>query len=80
MGSIEALAAAIEQHVAAIRAAAWNAPPEAAPRGMRSFGMSAMDSSNVSMFWTQKMMADLSMFERQQALAQQAEAKYTSMP
>ncbi len=46
----------------------------------RHFGMSAMDYSNVSMYWSQKMMADLSMFERQQAMAEQAEAKYARMP
>jgi hypothetical protein len=46
----------------------------------KHFGMSAMDYSNVSMYWTQKMMADLSMFEKQQALAHQAEAKFATMP
>lgn len=44
------------------------------------FNMSAMDVSNVGMYWSQKMMADLSMFDTQTRLMAQYEQKYMNMP
>lgn len=41
--------------------------------------MTAMDVSNVSMYWSEKMMADLSMFERQTQLQNHYEAQYAQM-
>ena len=41
--------------------------------------MTAMDYSNISMYWSQKMMADLSMFERQTQIANHYEAQYANM-
>ena len=46
----------------------------------KHFGMSAMDYSNVSMYFMQKMMADVSLLEKQAQLAAQYEQKYLGMP
>jgi hypothetical protein len=46
----------------------------------KHFKMTAMDVSNVGMYWTQKMMADLSMFDTQSKLSAQFEQKYLSIP
>lgn len=46
----------------------------------KHFKMTAMDVSNVGMYWSQKMMADLSMFDTQSKLSAQYEQKYMSMP
>ena len=45
---------------------AWSKQGKDVSAGLHKyFQMTAMDYSNVSMYWSQKMMADLSMFERQ---------------
>jgi hypothetical protein len=41
--------------------------------------MTAIDLSNVGMYWMQKMMADMSMFERQTQLTNHYEAQYANM-
>ena len=45
----------------------------------KHFQMSAIDFSNVGMYWSQKMMADLSMFDTQSKLVAQYEQKYLAM-
>ncbi len=45
----------------------------------KHFQMTAMDYSNISMYWTQKMMADLSMFDRQTQLQNHYEQRYLQM-
>ncbi len=61
--------------------AAWSKQGKDISAGLhRHFNMSAMDFSNVSSYWSQKMMADLSMFDRQSALVDQYERKYMTMP
>jgi hypothetical protein len=42
--------------------------------------MTAQDFSNISMYWSNKMMQDLSSFDRLNTLVQQYEQKYLSMP
>ncbi len=46
----------------------------------KTFKITAMDVSSIGMYWSQKMMADLSMFDRQSQLMTQYEQKYLSMP
>lgn len=60
---------------------AWTKQGKDVSAGLHKyFQMTAMDYSNVSMYWSQKMMADLSMFDRQTQLSAQAEQKYLQMP
>lgn len=60
---------------------AWTKQGKDVSAGLHKyFQMTAMDYSNVSMYWSQKMMADLSMFDRQNALSAQAEQKYMQLP
>ena len=59
---------------------AWSKQGKDISAGLhKHFQMTAMDYSNVSMYWSQKMMADLSMFERQTQIANHFEAQYASM-
>lgn len=59
---------------------AWSKQGKDISAGLHKyFQMSAMDVSNVSMYWSQKMMADLSMFERQTQLQTHYEAQYAQM-
>jgi hypothetical protein len=61
--------------------AAWSKQGKDISAGLhKHFNMTAMDFSNVGMYWSQKMMADMSMFERQSQLVQQYEQKYLSIP
>jgi hypothetical protein len=46
----------------------------------KTFRISAMDVSSIGMYWSQKMMADLSMFDRQSQLMAQYEQQYLAMP
>jgi hypothetical protein len=46
----------------------------------RTFKISAMDVSTISVYWSQKMMADLSMFEKQTALMSRYEQQYLAAP
>jgi hypothetical protein len=46
----------------------------------QTFKITAMDVSSIGMYWSQKMMADLSMFDQQSKLMAQYEQKYLSMP
>lgn len=60
---------------------AWSKQGKDISAGLhKHFNMTSMDISNVSMYWSQKMMADLSMFDRQSKLVEQYEGKYLSMP
>ncbi len=45
----------------------------------KHFKMTAMDVSSVSMYWSQRMMQDMSMFEKQSQLTTQFEQRYLSM-
>jgi len=45
----------------------------------KHFKMTAMDVSSVSMYWSQRMMQDMSMFEKQSQLTSQFEQRYLSM-
>jgi hypothetical protein len=59
---------------------AWSQQGKDVSAGLhKHFNMTAMDYSNVSMYWSQKMMADLSMFDRQAQLAQHYEQQYLRM-
>ena len=46
----------------------------------KTFKISAMDVSSIGMYSSQKMMADMSMFDRQSRLMAQYEQKYLAMP
>ena len=46
----------------------------------KHFQMTAMDYSNISMYWSQKMMANLSMFDQQTQMAAHYERQYLAMP
>jgi hypothetical protein len=46
----------------------------------KTFKISAMDVSSIGMYWSQKMMADLSMFDQQSRLMAQYEQKYLTVP
>jgi hypothetical protein len=46
----------------------------------KTFKITAMDVSTIGLYWNQKMMADLSMFEKQTALMGQYEQRYLAMP
>jgi hypothetical protein len=46
----------------------------------KHFKMTAMDVSNVSMYWSQRMMQDLSMFQTQSDLSAKYEQQYLAMP
>jgi hypothetical protein len=46
----------------------------------RTFKITAMDVSSIGMYWSQKMMADMSMFDTQSQLMARYEQKYLSMP
>lgn len=60
---------------------AWSKQGKDISAGLdKHFKMTAMDFSNVSMYWSQKMMADMSMFDTQSKLTEQYERKYMSMP
>jgi hypothetical protein len=60
---------------------AWSKQGKDVNAGLHKyFQMSAIDYSNVGMYWTQKMMADLSMFERQTQLSSHYEHQYAQMP
>jgi hypothetical protein len=59
---------------------AWSKQGKDISAGLHKyFQMTAMDYSNVSMYWSQKMMADLSMFERQTQISSHYEQQYASM-
>jgi hypothetical protein len=61
--------------------AAWSKQGKDISAGLhKQFSMTAMDFSNVSTYWSQKMMADLTMFDRQSKLIEQYESKYMAMP
>jgi hypothetical protein len=61
--------------------AAWSKQGKDISAGLdKYFKMTAMDFSNVSMYWSQKMMADMSMFETQTRMTEQYEKKYLAMP
>lgn len=60
---------------------AWSKQGKDISAGLHKyFQMTAMDYSNVSMYWSQKMMADLSMFDKQTQIANRYEAQYAQMP
>ncbi|MBX3191036.1 MAG: hypothetical protein KF819_28830 [Labilithrix sp.] len=60
---------------------AWSKQGKDVSAGLHKyFQMTAMDFSNVSMYWSQKMMADLSMFDRQNQLQEHYEQKYAQLP
>lgn len=60
---------------------AWSKQGKDISAGLdKHFQMTAMDFSNVSMYWSQKMMADLSIIDRQSALIAEYEQKYLTMP
>lgn len=60
---------------------AWSKQGKDVNAGLHKyFQMSAIDYSNVGMYWSQKMMADLSMFERQTQLSNHYEQQYAQMP
>jgi hypothetical protein len=60
--------------------AAWSKQGKDISAGLhKHFQMTAMDYSNVSMYWSQKMMADLSMFERQTQISNHFEQQYASI-
>jgi hypothetical protein len=46
----------------------------------KAFKISAMDVSTISVYWSQKMMADLSMFDKQATLTARYEQQYLAMP
>ncbi len=59
---------------------AWSKQGKDISAGLHKyFQMTAMDYSSVSMYWSQKMMADLSMFDRQTQIANHYEAQYANM-
>jgi hypothetical protein len=59
---------------------AWSKQGKDISAGLHKyFQMTAMDYSNVSMYWSQKMMADLSMFDRQTQIQNHFEQQYASM-
>lgn len=61
--------------------AAWSKQGKDISAGLdKHFKMTAMDFSNVSMFWSQKMMADMSMFQKQSDLTARYEQQYLAMP
>lgn len=60
---------------------AWSKQGKDVNAGLHKyFQMSAIDYSNVGMYWSQKMMADLSMFDRQTQLSNHYEQQYAQMP
>ena len=60
---------------------AWSKQGKDVNAGLHKyFQMSAIDYSNVGMYWSQKMMADLSMFDRQTQLSNHDEQQYAQMP
>lgn len=60
---------------------AWSKQGKDISAGLHKyFQMTAMDFSNIGMYWSQKMMADLSMFDRQNQLQEHFEQKYAHMP
>ena len=60
---------------------AWSKQGKDVNAGLHKyFQMSAIDYSNVGMYWSQKMMADLSMFDRQSQLSNHFEQQYAQMP
>jgi hypothetical protein len=60
--------------------AAWSKQGKDISAGLdKHFKMSAMDFSNISMYWSQKMMQDMSMFDRLSQLTAQYEQRYLSM-
>ncbi len=60
--------------------AAWSKQGKDISAGLhKHFQMTAMDVSNVGMYWTQKMMADMSMFQVQSEKTAQYEQKYLAM-
>jgi hypothetical protein len=61
--------------------AAWSKQGKDISAGLhKHFNMTAMDFSNVGMYWSQKMMADMSMFDKQSRLVEQYERKYMAIP
>jgi hypothetical protein len=59
---------------------AWSKQGKDISAGLhKHFQMTAIDFSNVGMYWSQKMMADLSMFDRQSQLTEHYERQYASM-
>ncbi|MDB4934209.1 MAG: hypothetical protein JWP87_1181 [Labilithrix sp.] len=59
---------------------AWSKQGKDISAGLHKyFQMTAMDYSNVSMYWSQKMMADLSMFDRQTQMTNHYELQYASI-
>jgi len=59
---------------------AWSKQGKDISAGLhKHFQMTAMDYSSISMYWSQKMMADLSMFDRQTQIANHYEAHYANM-
>ena len=60
---------------------AWSKQGKDVNAGLKkSFDMSAMDWSNVSMYWMQKMMADIPMMTKMTEVSAAYEKKYLSMP
>jgi hypothetical protein len=59
---------------------AWTKQGKDVSAGLhKHFQMTAIDYSNVSMYWSQKMMADLSMFDRQTQLSTHYESHYAQI-
>jgi hypothetical protein len=59
---------------------AWSKQGKDISAGLHKyFQMTAMDYSNVGMYWSQKMMADMAMFERQNQLSNHYEQQYAQM-
>jgi hypothetical protein len=57
--------------------AAWSKQGKDISAGLdKHFKMSAMDFSNISMYWSQKMMTDFSLIERLSQLTAQYEQQY----
>lgn len=60
---------------------AWSKQGKDVNAGLsKSFNMSAMDWSNVSMYWMQKMMADIPMMQKMTDLSATYEKQYLGMP
>lgn len=60
---------------------AWSQQGKDISAGLhKHFQMTAMDFSNVGMYWSQKMMADLSMFDRQSQLTEHYAQHYAQIP
>lgn len=61
--------------------AAWGKQGKDVSAGLdKHFKMTAMDFSNIGMFWSQKMMADMSMFQTQMDITAKYEQQYLAMP